>query len=289
MEFGSMTRTIFDVQGNAHYLELGTDFLLLDGRPCIFLEITHECIQLAHTNAPQPITLSTGVFWRDVAGGDPTAEDAGELYAYRLAHWAALRASTTTLTQLQSTIAHLLETTSCSSISLPEPRLDPITAKILEAFDGSEETTRALAHILRRPPEVICQWAARLGKVVAGELALPVQSDESETSHDTEPLITEGETKTRADSSMWFRWTEERERQLQEAITMHAGSLDQVNTPMIKLIASQLGWPWKSVEYKVSRWRKRQRSHEGLQEEAPAANKEDDRSNNLDHQLRHAS
>jgi hypothetical protein len=70
-------------------------------------------------------------------------------------------------------------------------------------------------------------------------------------------------------SNGWFRWTEEREQRLMEAITTSVGSLEKINGAVIKKIATELSWPHKSVEYKIARWRKQNQEHAAEPEETP--------------------
>jgi hypothetical protein len=80
-------------------------------------------------------------------------------------------------------------------------------------------------------------------------------------------------------SSKWFRWNQEREQQLNEAVTQLVGSLDLVNQVTMKQIATQYDWPVRSIEYKVRQLRLRQAPHpnEGQREEAASeAEKEGD-------------
>lgn len=84
-----------------------------------------------------------------------------------------------------------------------------------------------------------------------------------------------------AASSKWFRWNQEREQQLNEAITQLVGGLDhldQMSQAVMKQIAAQHDWPLRSIEYKVRQLRLRQASRgEGQREAAAAPEQEDDR------------
>lgn len=276
------TRTIRDLEGNHHGLEVGRDVLLLDGRPCTFLRITHEHIQIACADTAHPITLATGSFWRDLAGAAPSAQDAGELLAHRLAAWVA---RLDLLRALQS-----YEGLSSGS-ALPAYRLDSLTEQVLQAFDGTEATTRTLARILKQPAEIIYDWATRLG------LSQPPITDEHEAfeqqaSPETEEPRTTGPLESlpptdspreapfvgqkagpKKPASEWFRWTPERLHRLEETIEQ-AGGLEQMTQPVIKRLAHHLDWPWKSIEYQIGK-RKRERPKEAQPE--PATPEEDRR------------
>lgn len=279
------TRTIHDGEGKSHCLEVSNDFLVLDGRPCHFLEITHERIHLAYTDGSPSIAFATTTFWRNIAGSDPSAEDAGELLAYRLAAWATQQVLMHTL---QSTLAQVEPRRACTPL-LPEYRLDSLTEQVLQAFDGSTTTTHTLARILKQPPEVVCDWAERLG-LTQPPITDGDEASEQQASTETEEPITTGPLEALAPTeppmettlvsqkagpkkpaSEWFRWTPERMHTLEE-IVEQVGGWEHMTQPTIKRLAAELGWPWKSVEYQVSK-RKRERPKEAQPE--PAAPEED--------------
>lgn len=281
------TRTLCDLQGNTHVLEVGSESLLLDGRPCTFLRITHEHIQIACADTAHPITLATATFWRDLAGADPSAEDAGEILAHRLAAWASQR---TLVRTLQSTLAQIEEQGAGSSL-LPISHLDPLTEQVLQAFDGNDTTTQTLARILKQPPEVVCDWAMRLGLTQTPTADEP-ESPEQQAYTETEDPITTGPLEVllpteapgeaplacqkagpKKPAREWFRWTPERVQTLEEGVA-RAGGWEQMTQPTIKRLAAELGWPWKSLEYQVGK-RKRERPKEAQSE--PATPEEDRR------------
>lgn len=285
------TRTIRDLEGNSHYLEVGKDSLFLDGRACSFLEITHERLQFACLSEQEPITLSTATFWRDLAGAAPSVEDAGELLAHRLAAWASQQAL---IQALQSSMAQHQHSSGGSSL-FPTYHLDSLTEQVLQAFDGTEATTHTLARILKQPPEVVGDWAARLGLVpasladeqeVSTETAAPLTTGPleslppTESLEETPPACQNAGPKNPARQQ--FRWTPERVQTLEEAVA-RMGGLEQMRQPTIKKIAAELDWPWRSVEYKLDQcWR---RKHPRVREASPEpAAKEEDRSESHEEQ-----
>lgn len=284
------TRTLCDLQGNHHYLEVGNDSLLLDGRHCRFLDITHERIQIACTDTPQPIVFATGCFWRDIAGAAPSDADAGELLAHRLAAWTSQRALLHTLQSLQT---QLYEQGAESSL-LPNYRLDPLIEKLLRKFDGTDDMAQMLADILDQSPEVVRSWATQFQQdqlTGAGNNVPKPELDsftEPEECVRTGPLATLAPTESLREASAqqptqqrsrktqeeWFFWTPERERTLETAANELGGLEQKFSQATIRQIAARLGYPHKSVEYKLARWKKGLHSRE-QQEPSPVPQEED--------------
>lgn len=279
------TRTIRDLHGNHHCLEVGKDMLLLDGQPCSFLDITHEHIT-ACADGSQPITLATGSFWRDLAGADPSTEDAGELLAHRLAAWVSQQVLIHTFQSLQ---AQLCEQGSGSTL-LPTYRLDPLVEKLLRKFDGTDAMTQMLADILDQSPDVVRNWATRLAQR-AGEDDAPATEQErftepdaplttgplhalppTESLREATPVQQPAAQRSRKTQEQWFFWTPERKQVLEEAIKEVGGLEQKFSQAAIKSLAARLGYPWKSVEYKIGQW-KRERPKETPTE--PAQTEED--------------
>lgn len=276
-------RNICDLHGNHHCLEIAADSLLLDGRPCSFLEITHERIDIAHQDSSQPITLATATFWRDIAGAAPSDADAGELLAHRLAVWASQQALLHTLQSLQVQ----LRGQGTGSPLLPDRRLDPLIEKLLRKFDGTDTMAQMLADILDQSPDVVRRWAEGLAQRAGEDDGAAMEQEELSTESEasistgplealppTEPVVaTTAQQRSRKAQGEWFFWDPEREKVLEEAVT-RAGGLDQMTQATMKQIAAKLGWPPNSVEYKIYRWKKGSRLREQPEQAAP---QEDDR------------
>lgn len=124
------------------------------------------------------------------------------------------------------------------------------------------------------------QEADRLSAAHQEPVAERVSQEELQVPDLAVPSLAEVSTSSEkeAPSSSWFRWTQEREQQLNEAVTQLVGSLDLVNQATMKQIATQYDWPVRSIEYKIRQLRIRQapRPNERQREEA-APEKEDDR------------
>src|SRR6266487_3892204 len=237
-------RTILDQDDRSHSFELGLDFPLLDGERCEMVSIGPDAIQLAPTiHLTHVISFAPDAFWQGMVGDQPTEAEAGQLFAHYLAQWTARRACAQTIAALQSLLAARVHLRKNQELFLPNYRFDSITQQVLESFDGTEETTRLLARILKQDPVTVIHWAQLAGKTLSVDV---VRCDAQSTQHaESERMPVASEPKGKPQH---FRWTAAMAEQLVSAFQAHEGT--SINA-VAEEISSQNGWPLSAVKYKI--------------------------------------
>lgn len=193
---------------------------------------------------------------------DKTVAKAGQLFAHYITQWAARRASARTIAALQSLLTIHENQLSCQELFLPNYRFDFVTRQILEAFDGTEETTCVLARILKQDQATVVHWAQLAGKMISvnmtGNESRDAQLDQFA---ETEPLPVVSEPKVKQPH---FRWTVEMVEQLVAAFHAHEGTSVSA---IAGEIASQNGWPLSAIKYKIYELKLPQQKHTAQEQE----------------------
>ncbi len=256
-------RTILDQDDRSHSFELGLDFPLLDGERCEMVSIGPDAIQLAPTiHLTHVISFAPDAFWQGMVGDQPTEAEAGQLFAHYLAQWTARRACAQTIAALQSLLAARVHLRKNQELFLPNYRFDSITQQVLESFDGTEETTRLLARILKQDPVTVIHWAQLAGKTLSVDV---VRCDAQSTQHaESERMPVASEPKGKPQH---FRWTAAMAEQLVSAFQAHEGT--SINA-VAEEISSQNGWPLSAVKYKIYELKlpQKKRAARGQEQEA---------------------
>src|SRR5450755_1322857 len=84
---------MIDTAGNTHMIEITSDGIMLDGKPCQIKVKDTQIDLLSSDPIIGMITIAPAAFWHGFAGSDPTPESAGLIQAHALAHWSAMQES----------------------------------------------------------------------------------------------------------------------------------------------------------------------------------------------------
>jgi hypothetical protein len=237
---------IRDQTHQPHTLTIREQALLLDGAAAAIFAL--EDNQVTLRSSTEKIAFSYSALGLAVLGDRSGPDDIGRLLAEYLGRWSAIQAVVTSLKSLQSCVGQIMtEAQPWLGITLPAQHFDDVTLRALAAFDGTEETTRMLAHILNQAPETVVAWARQLGKAV---LDPPVLSP---ASVDALPPVAhhfheEKSAQVVMEPGTRFRWTAELVRQLEEDFLY--GDVEGTVARM-QDIADRRGWPFASVRAKT--------------------------------------
>lgn len=265
------TRHLNDITGTTHTLALDSAGIVLDGKPCRLLIKDTQLELLSSDPDLGVVTISPAAFWYALAGGEPTAEDAGVIQAHMLASFTTMQEIATLIGRVRPLLddidrhLHLYR-----QPPLPSYRFSPFVAQLLATLDGTEEQTLAVARVLKQAPETICEWAMHVGK----SISLPLTNQESQ--HPPAPEVQADEQPTGLSSAdmgeeeaepmddarhgkRGFLWMDEHERLLEEA---YDASQLPSNNARIKEIASRFGWPYHVVDYRLRQLLKKRKQAE---------------------------
>lgn len=241
-----MTRTFSDHKKQAHTLEL--DAVQVDGVRCLAIQATEQDIEFELQNG-EAVTCELAQFWRDIAGSDLDAREAGLLLADCLVRQLVLQRASFMLREAMS----LLTRATALPAEIPSTtwlttRLDPLARQAMSAYDGTPEMTGMLARILQQEPDTIRLWASQLGlDVPAPDIdvatePLPVVETPAEAAQASEePAEPSSEGKK-------FTWTPERLRELEVALETCTGS---TVAERAKQVAGRCNWPVEKVRSKL--------------------------------------
>lgn len=260
---------LYDRTHQPHTLVIGDQALLLDGAAAAIFALEENQVTLRSLS--ETIAFSYSALGLAILGDRPTPEDVGLLLAQYIGRWSAIQALVASLKSLQACVGQtLIEAHPWQRIPLPEYQFDEITRRALDTFDGTEETTRTLAHILNQTPETIISWARQLGN---GVLDSPVLSP---AFIDEQPPAAHHFHEKKSDQVMIepgtrFRWTAEQVQQLEEDFLKSEieGTVARMHD-----IADRRGWPFGSVRAKVYQLELPQR-RENTPRETETSSKED--------------
>lgn len=230
-------RTFTDHLKQAHTLDL--DQMLVDGLPCLSVQATGQYVQF-ETVQGAAITCELGQFWREVAGPDLSATEAGLLLADCLVRQVMLQRTSFALHEVMAllTRAAALPAEIPSAIWLTT-RLDPLARQAMSAYDGTPEVIDMLARILQREPATIQMWARQLG--------LEASASDTDSNVTTEPLLAV-ETPAEAEIRSRFFWSTERLQQLEQAL---ARCTTSKVAERARQIAAEYGWPLAAVRNRL--------------------------------------
>jgi hypothetical protein len=229
-----MIRTFSDHKKQSHSLNLDT--VQVDGAQCISIQATEQYIQFEMENQ-QAVTCELAQFWREIAGPDLSAQEAGLLLAECLVRQVVIQRTSSAFHEVMC----LLTRTMSLPAEIPSAgwlttRLDPLAQQAMSAYDGSDAMTDMLARILQREPETIHQWARQLGL------------DAPDIQVETEPLPAV-ETLAETEARQRFLWSSERLQQLEQALSTCNGGGTVLERA--RQIADQCGWPVEKVRSKL--------------------------------------
>lgn len=231
---------IHDQTNLHHTLTIGEQALLLDEAAAAIVAL--EDNQVTLRSSTETISFAYTALGLAVLGDRPTPEDVGHLLAEYLGRWSAIQAVVASLQSFQACVGQIMtEAQPWQRISLPAQHFDDVTLRALAAFDGTEETTRMLAHILNQSPETVVAWARQIENVVPGESIdeLPPAAQHFHEEKSDHVVM---------EPSIRFRWTAELIRQLEEDFLK---SEVEGTVARMQDIADRRGWPFGSVRAKV--------------------------------------
>jgi len=173
----SLACAMSDLEGGLHSLTVEARTVLLDDTPADIVEVTAQHIRFATEHGT--VACAVDAFGQAVLGGNaPTLGDLGQQLGQNLARWYAETRLTerlrSVLLQVQGTLDEYERER--PRLLLPQMRLDPYMARVLESYKGTEESAQAIALVLDRPLE---QIRALLGPAAVAMRAL---ADSSPTS-----------------------------------------------------------------------------------------------------------
>jgi hypothetical protein len=230
----TVTRTFTDHLKQTHTLDL--DQMLVDGLPCLSVQSDGQYVQF-ETVQGAAITCELGQFWREVAGPDLSATEAGLLLADCLVRQVMLQRTSSALHEVMA----LLTRAAALPAEIPSAawlttRLDPLARQAMSAYDGSEAMTEMLARILHQSPATIHQWAQQLNLTV---VATPAPIAEAPGTVET---LAEAEARER------FFWSPQHCQQLDEELkTCTASTVAE----RARQIAARCNWPLATVRNKL--------------------------------------
>jgi hypothetical protein len=240
-----MIRTFCDHKKQSHTLDL--DAVLVDGVQCLSVQATEHYVQF-ELQSGEAVTCELGQFWQQIAGPDLSAPEAGVLLAECLTRQVVMQRTSSTLHEAMC----LLTRATALPAEIPSflwltTRLDPFARQAMAAYDGTPEVTAMLARILQRDPTTIREWANALGFFPTAPVVAPSQDvADRETAvageDGAEESPREGEKKLR------FRWTPERQAQLEQALATCTGN---TVAEQAEQIAGRCGWPVDKIRSKL--------------------------------------
>ena len=242
-----MIRTFIDYLKQPHTLDL--DAVLVDSVRCISVQATEQYVQF-ELETGIAVTCELGQFWREVAGPDLSAQEAGLLLVDCLVRQVMLQRMSAGLHEAMGGLARATALPAeIPSAGWLTTRIDPLAAKAMAAYDGTPEMTDILARILQREPTTIQMWARQLG------LDAPTQAEDAAASPvevKTEPLLApvavERKPAELVAAKPQFRWTSERLQQLEAALATCTGT---TVIERARQIAYEYDWPVLAVRSKL--------------------------------------
>ena len=152
----SLTCAVSDLEGGLHSLTVEARTVLLDDTAADIVEVTAQ--QISFATEQGTIACTVDAFGQAVLGENaPTPGDLGQQLGQNLARWYA---ETCLIERLRSVLREVQGTLDeyereRPGLLLPQMRLDPYVAKVLESYKGTEESAQAIALVLDRPLEQI--------------------------------------------------------------------------------------------------------------------------------------
>ena len=254
---------VYDQTHQSHTLIIGQEALLLDGAATAIVAL--EDNQVTLRSSTETIALSYTALGLAVLGDRPTPSDVGQLLAQYLGRWSAFQALVASLKSFQSCVGQIMtEAQPWLALPLPQYRFDELTRRALEAYDGTEETTRTISRILNQTPEIVTAWVHQIGN------SSEASPDLQEASPDQLEAATHRHEEKSAQAVMEptgtrVRWTAEQEKQLEEDFLT---SPTKGVVACLREIAAQRGWPYYAVQAKSYEMKLPQRKRGSVQREA---------------------
>lgn len=267
-----MIRTFSDRQQTPHTLDL--DAALIDGVSCLDIQADEHSVLFE--TAQGTIACELAQFWQQIAGHDLSAREATLLLAECLARQIILQRQNATLEELRRVLSQRGEATT-SSLQWLTTRLQPLEKQAMAAYDGTPAMTEAIARIVQQDPSTIRAWAHQLGLDASSASA---QSEGSPTALPPVPsALVDAETRPAAEiptPSKHFRWTPERQQQLEQALITCTGpsAIERA-----RQIAYEFQWPIMAVRSKLYEMQRPRRAGQSAarEPESTEAAKEGDR------------
>ena len=186
----SLTCAVSDLEGGIYSLTVEARTVLLDDTAADIVEITAQ--QISFATEQGTIACTVDAFGQAVLGENaPTPGDLGQQLGQNLARWYAetrlIEYLRSILLQVQGRLDEYERER--PDLLLPQMRLDPYMARVLESYKGTEESAQAIALVLDRPLEQIRALlapAASIMRALASSTPTPpqeraVQQENTET------------------------------------------------------------------------------------------------------------
>ncbi len=267
--------TLYDPLKQPHVLEVGQETLILDSVPATIVALEDDHVTVG--SSVEVVTITYAALGQALLGDRPTLTDAGQLLAHYLGRWSALQSLVSSLVSLQGCVGQVVsEARPWLAVPLPPRRFDDLTRRALDAFDGTQDMTRALARILGQSPETIVSWAQQLGKTIPdgpvtpsnGQVSIPELAASCMQIVDAPVAVS-----SVAKSNGKFHWNVQQEEQL--TADFLASPVQSV-AASVREIADRYGWPTGSVQSKLYELELPQRKRaEAAQREAQSPAQED--------------
>ncbi len=262
------TGIVVDSEQKMHQLELisspAGSRLLLDGGEATIIGVHMTAISLRTAEAT--ITVSPDRFWHALMGDEPVAGQAGFLLAETVARWQVEQARRQPLQALQEALERLCTLGQwVEALTLPERLPDPFTLKVLERYDHTPASVKAIAFMLGQPHEGVVALLRQLGKQVdtiqgrtaaASTTTSTPPASPPEASADDEAAATSGAPlaapQLRLDRVArpreQFRWTPELKCRLEAEFLKRT---ETSNADAVRAVADLLGLAEEKVNYQV--------------------------------------